>query len=96
MSSTSIEINIAGISIPLTVEANEVGKINALEQEIHQKIEQYKQQFTIANKQALLSMVLLDYALSSSKSNNNTADSIANTELAERLSVLNSKINSVL
>lgn len=96
MSSTSIEINIAGISIPLTVEANEVGKISALEQEIHQKIEQYKQQFTIANKQALLSMVLLDYALSSNDTKQVDSNTISNEELASRLGSLNAKISSVL
>lgn len=62
MSESSIKVNIAGRTYPLTVAAQEVDTIHKAEQIIEQSISIFQQNYAVKDKQDLLAMAALQVA----------------------------------
>lgn len=91
-----ITVTIAGRPYPLKINAEDEPVILRLIKEVNEKIRQFQTAYKSKDKQDLVAMSLLTYALDLHKSRSKTAASIASDSLSDSILQIDSLLNELL
>jgi len=91
-STQKASINIAGKTFPLNLNAKEMARLQSIETEINNKLDQYQKQFSHMSEKESLSMVLISYAFELQESRESGNPQLLDQTLSQLESILDSDI----
>ncbi|MDZ4839744.1 MAG: cell division protein ZapA [Bacteroidota bacterium] len=90
----SVTINIGGISFPLKADEDELDLLQLAVKSVNQRLNKYREDFSIPNNNSLMPLVALHFALELLKNEKDTE--LNNQEIGTQLSVLSDQIENNL